>query len=100
MRQIRAAGADAELASAAMSKDAQQTGTRRKGLGKGVAYIRMEQPGSENAGRVADWQRLEELCSRATNSGLGSLNGNELWEFPSLYRRVLADVSLLRSNGG
>jgi uncharacterized membrane protein SpoIIM required for sporulation len=60
----------------------------------------MDFAGNENAGRTADWQRLEELCSRATASGLGSLNASELWEFPSLYRRVLADVSLLRSSSG
>jgi uncharacterized membrane protein SpoIIM required for sporulation len=34
------------------------------------------------------------------NTGLRSLSPGELWEFPSLYRRVLADVSLLRTSGG
>jgi uncharacterized membrane protein SpoIIM required for sporulation len=56
--------------------------------------------GSESTGRAEGWQRLESLCRRAAGtSGVASLTEQELWELPSLYRRALADLSLLRANG-
>lgn len=49
--------------------------------------------------RNRDWERLRFLTNRAQGSGLGSLDEQELWELPSLYRKAISDLSLLRSTG-
>jgi uncharacterized membrane protein SpoIIM required for sporulation len=49
--------------------------------------------------RDREWTRLRELLARVEASGLGALGDDELWELPSLYRRTLSDLSLLRSSG-
>lgn len=50
--------------------------------------------------RAPEWERLRELLARVQRSGLGSLSEAELWELPSLYRKSISDLSLLRSRGG
>ncbi|MCC7479594.1 stage II sporulation protein M [bacterium] len=59
----------------------------------------MSQPSSSGfVNRAPEWQRLRELLSRAAgNSGLQNLTEQELWELPSLYRKALSDLSLIRS---
>jgi uncharacterized membrane protein SpoIIM required for sporulation len=59
----------------------------------------MSQASNESASRSSNWARLEELTRRAASAGVASLTEQELWEFPSLYRRTLADLSLLRASG-
>jgi uncharacterized membrane protein SpoIIM required for sporulation len=49
--------------------------------------------------RSRDWERLRFLVNRAQGSGLASLDEQELWELPSLYRKAISDLSLLRSTG-
>jgi uncharacterized membrane protein SpoIIM required for sporulation len=49
--------------------------------------------------RSRDWERLRFLVNRAQSSGLTSLDEQELWELPSLYRKAISDLSLLRSTG-
>jgi len=49
--------------------------------------------------RSREWDKLRNLVARATALGLGSLSEDELWELPSLYRKTLSDLSLLRSRG-
>ena len=49
--------------------------------------------------RSAEWDKLRRLVQRTDSQGLGSLTEEELWELPSLYRRTLSDLSLLRSQG-
>ncbi len=49
--------------------------------------------------RSRDWERLRFLVNRAQGSGLTSLDEQELWELPSLYRKAISDLSLLRSTG-
>ena len=54
------------------------------------------QPEIQSA-RVAEWDKLRKLMARIDGQGLKSLTDDELWELPSLYRRTLSDLSLLRS---
>src|SRR5687768_2772003 len=49
--------------------------------------------------RTPEWERLRELLNKARR-GLGALSEAELWELPSLYRRTISDLSLLRSRRG
>jgi uncharacterized membrane protein SpoIIM required for sporulation len=46
--------------------------------------------------RIADWKRLEELCSRS-DLRVGSLNNQEILEFVRLYKRASTDLSLIRT---
>jgi len=55
-----------------------------------------QQPGEQ---RSREWLRLRELLLRVEAGSLAALSDEELWELPSLYRRALSDLSLLRSNG-
>ncbi len=61
----------------------------------------MSQPRSTGlVQRAPEWQRLRELLSRCGgNNGLQNLTEQELWELPSLYRKALSDLSLIRSAG-
>jgi uncharacterized membrane protein SpoIIM required for sporulation len=49
--------------------------------------------------RSREWDKLRHLVGRANALGLGALSEDELWELPSLYRKTLSDLSLLRSRG-
>lgn len=49
--------------------------------------------------RSRDWERLRFLINRAQGTGLASLDEQELWELPSLYRKAISDLSLLRTTG-
>jgi uncharacterized membrane protein SpoIIM required for sporulation len=49
--------------------------------------------------RSHDWERLRGLISRAQGMGLANLDEQELWELPSLYRKAISDLSLLRTTG-
>jgi uncharacterized membrane protein SpoIIM required for sporulation len=53
-------------------------------------------PQSGSTPRSRDWERLKVILHRAENVGLHDLTDEELWELPSLYRRALADLSLMR----
>lgn len=48
-------------------------------------------------GHTRDWGRLRELLAKAQRGGPGALTEQELWDLPSLYRRAISDLSLLRS---
>jgi uncharacterized membrane protein SpoIIM required for sporulation len=48
-------------------------------------------------GHSKDWDRLRELLGKAQRSGPGALTEQELWDLPSLYRRAISDLSLLRN---
>jgi uncharacterized membrane protein SpoIIM required for sporulation len=52
------------------------------------------------AGRSREWDLLRDLTAKAAARGLSALSEEELWELPSLYRRTLSDLSLLRARGG
>ncbi len=49
--------------------------------------------------RVHEWERLRELVTRVNSNGLGSLAEEELRDLPGIYRKVISDLSLLRSRG-
>lgn len=53
---------------------------------------------ADNARRSAEWEQLRVLLAKIDAGGLPSLSEQELWELPSLYRRTLSDLSLLRSS--
>jgi uncharacterized membrane protein SpoIIM required for sporulation len=62
--------------------------------------MKPESPASSSfAGHSADWDRLRELLGKSRSGGPGALSEPELWELPSLYRRTLSDLSLLRTSG-
>jgi len=50
-------------------------------------------------GHERDWEQLRALVAKAQGRGLGALSEQELWDLPSLYRRALSDLSLLRTTG-
>jgi uncharacterized membrane protein SpoIIM required for sporulation len=52
------------------------------------------------ASHSRDWDRLRMLLSKAQSGGPGALSEQELWELPSLYRRAISDLSLLRTARG
>jgi uncharacterized membrane protein SpoIIM required for sporulation len=52
-----------------------------------------------SARRTREWERLRQLLAKIDAGGIGALTDDELWELPSLYRRALSDLSLLRANG-
>ena len=49
--------------------------------------------------RLLEWERLRELIARVNSNGLGSLSEHELRDLPGIYRKVISDLSLLRSRG-
>jgi uncharacterized membrane protein SpoIIM required for sporulation len=49
--------------------------------------------------RVGEWDRLRVLVARVNSNGLSSLSEAELCEFPGIYRKVISDLSLMRSRG-
>jgi uncharacterized membrane protein SpoIIM required for sporulation len=59
----------------------------------------MNQSAPASHDRSRDWERLRFLINRAQGAGLASLDEQELWELPSLYRKAISDLSLLRSTG-
>jgi uncharacterized membrane protein SpoIIM required for sporulation len=63
------------------------------------AMPRMQVPGKRTAPRSEDWEQLRILLGRVDAGGLKALREIELWELPSLYRKTLTDLSLLRDQG-
>ena len=54
------------------------------------------QTGAEK--RAEEWERLRAILAKTRNVGVSELAENELWELPSLYRKAISDLSLLRTS--